>query len=340
MIEGRKTKTVYAIFADDAFIHAHHEEIKRASGFVSISGKEYDIKPLKQKVTALNFASPYEAVAFADEHGDNIWVDSGTMEPSAITLDKEVPVFSDWYSNDEFRKWWKTKPDRKLDVVRLSFDDFEKMNVAYDEAMKKKCVSVDSVLSALPLTRFCVRISDYMTIEYAYSDMELKADIFRVPDEYGREYRVGSLICHGLEEGKELEDTIVALDPFFPSDIVDDLAYKAAWTFVIVNWFVKSLPAYVRKQSRKVKPKQKPSKKKAKQKPLEVVWRDEYEVDLKEVTRQTLRHEIKCLCWGVRGHVRHYKDGREIFIKPYRKGKERDNPDAYVAKTYRKETDD
>ena len=29
------------------------------------------------------------------------------------------------------------------------------------------------------------------------------------------------------------------------------------------------------------------------------------------------------------------KDGKEVFIKPYRKGKERNNPEAYEAKTYR-----
>ena len=42
-------------------------------------------------------------------------------------------------------------------------------------------------------------------------------------------------------------------------------------------------------------------------------------------------HEIKCLAWGVRGHFRHYKDGRVIFIKPYVKGKKRDE---YQGKIY------
>lgn len=34
-----------------------------------------------------------------------------------------------------------------------------------------------------------------------------------------------------------------------------------------------------------------------------------------------------CECWGVRGHIRHLKDGREIFIKPYKKGIKRDTID-------------
>lgn len=35
-------------------------------------------------------------------------------------------------------------------------------------------------------------------------------------------------------------------------------------------------------------------------------------------------HEIQCPCWSVRGHYRHYKSGKTIFIKNYLKGKEKD----------------
>ena len=41
--------------------------------------------------------------------------------------------------------------------------------------------------------------------------------------------------------------------------------------------------------------------------------------------------EIHCLAWGVRGHYRHYKDGRVIYIAPFVKGKERDK---YKGKEY------
>lgn len=40
----------------------------------------------------------------------------------------------------------------------------------------------------------------------------------------------------------------------------------------------------------------------------------------------TKRHRIihrKCLCWGVRGHKRYYKDGKVVYIKPYKKGRDR-----------------
>lgn len=35
-------------------------------------------------------------------------------------------------------------------------------------------------------------------------------------------------------------------------------------------------------------------------------------------------HNIQCPCWEVRGHYRHYKSGKVVFIPAYKKGKQRD----------------
>lgn len=35
------------------------------------------------------------------------------------------------------------------------------------------------------------------------------------------------------------------------------------------------------------------------------------------------KHIINCPCWSVRGHYRHYKSGKVVFIKKYEKGKEK-----------------
>lgn len=42
---------------------------------------------------------------------------------------------------------------------------------------------------------------------------------------------------------------------------------------------------------------------------------------------------MKCPCWGVRGHYRHYKSGKVVFVKEYKKGKERANTEP-KSKTY------
>ena len=45
-------------------------------------------------------------------------------------------------------------------------------------------------------------------------------------------------------------------------------------------------------------------------------------------------HTITCENWGVAGHWRHYKSGKTVWIKPYRKGRKRNNPEAYQPKEY------
>ena len=54
------------------------------------------------------------------------------------------------------------------------------------------------------------------------------------------------------------------------------------------------------------------------------------------IVRQDPRghHKISCPCWGVAGHMRTYKSGKQVWIKLYRKGKQRNNPAAYVPKEY------
>ena len=46
---------------------------------------------------------------------------------------------------------------------------------------------------------------------------------------------------------------------------------------------------------------------------------------VKYVSIHPNKHSIKYRCevWGVRGHIRHYKNGKTVFIKPYKKGKRR-----------------
>lgn len=44
-------------------------------------------------------------------------------------------------------------------------------------------------------------------------------------------------------------------------------------------------------------------------------------------------HKINCPCWSVRGHYRHYKTGKVIFVENYKKGKDRDKIEP-KSKTY------
>ena len=53
------------------------------------------------------------------------------------------------------------------------------------------------------------------------------------------------------------------------------------------------------------------------------------------VERMTTERKIECPCWGVMGHWRTYKNGKRVWIKPYRKGKERNDPTKYSSKDYK-----
>ena len=50
----------------------------------------------------------------------------------------------------------------------------------------------------------------------------------------------------------------------------------------------------------------------------------EYVHDNNLLSKNKSTHNIQCDCWGVRGHYRHYKNGKVVFVKEYKKGKNRD----------------
>lgn len=62
----------------------------------------------------------------------------------------------------------------------------------------------------------------------------------------------------------------------------------------------------------------------------EIVIRDTVQTGKRAGTK----HNIQCPAWGVMGHYRKCKSGKVVWIKPYKKGKKRDNPDLYKSKDY------
>lgn len=54
-------------------------------------------------------------------------------------------------------------------------------------------------------------------------------------------------------------------------------------------------------------------------------------------TKKSIKY--RCEVWGVRGHIRHYKNGKTVFIEPYKKGAKRDILEP-KSKTYRLKNED
>ena len=117
----------------------------------------------------------------------------------------------------------------------------------------------------------------------------------------------------------------------------DDLDYHSFLTiFLAVNYFIKHIPSSYQETKKKVAETIEVGKGHNKRYKQVVHLEREYNFDnLKKITKTHLRHIFTCLCWGVRGHLRHYKNGKTIFIQPFKKGKERNNMEAFSGKEYR-----
>ena len=334
MIEGRSVRKVWLLCVKKYYYDTKCEELKKASGFV---GTTNSVSLSKKGLKPVYFASPIEAKAFADSHADVVYLysDFDNFE-KGIVLTQEYPVFSDWYSNDEWRAWYKKPKNSSLDIVKMSTDELEMLGNSFADAMKDRRVSMSELLKEHPLEKFALVREDSRE-EFEFDGSELVCNSFQGNERAltGRCFDIKAASGGGLDYDSALD--------FKHCGISDEKNFvrNSLWVFFIVNWFIKNLPAHYTKRTKKVKPKNRPKNRNNKEfkGKLSVVLVTEYEANLKGITRKFIRHEIKCLCWGVRGHVRHYKNGNEVFIKPYKKGKERNNENAYVAKTYIKEMD-
>ena len=63
------------------------------------------------------------------------------------------------------------------------------------------------------------------------------------------------------------------------------------------------------------------------------VW-EELQSREPEAEQDRAFREITCPVWEVRGHMRHYKSGKTVYVAPYRKGKERDSAAAVSGREY------
>ena len=117
-----------------------------------------------------------------------------------------------------------------------------------------------------------------------------------------------------------------------PADWICDLAI----VFYMFNLIAMTLPQKLKEKNEKdTKTVLVKTNKGKKYKPV-VYLKHTYILDENfKMTKTDIKHIIKCPAWGVRGHPRHLKSGRVVYIKPYVKGKNRNDPNAYVSKDYK-----
>lgn len=113
-----------------------------------------------------------------------------------------------------------------------------------------------------------------------------------------------------------------------------------ASSFLLANRLLREYPEFLssRKEALAIaRQDSKKSKKKKKRAERNVIIVERTIYTLKDgavVSDGTSKVEYTCPCWTVRGHWRHLRDGRKVWVRPYRKGKDRLCDDALVAKDY------
>lgn len=106
---------------------------------------------------------------------------------------------------------------------------------------------------------------------------------------------------------------------------------KAFWA---INFYIKNIPEVVKTIEEKKEETYVEKKKGNKRYKNRIVLQKTIYIHVKKFNKSEIKHVIKCLCWGVRGHFRYYKNGKVAWVKPYRKGKERNNDATYAGKEY------
>ena len=253
-----------------------------------------------------------------------------------IKLKNPMPIYKEYRNDPKFRKYIHAKLKLYNDRVVLTNDELIKIITSVQEAMNKNQIAVYELynLDELPLPNVSI-ILGTRTYNFAVNKHEKTITFER--------YLLSNLIWRVvlkpvLNSGEQMVETGVGVEFISPVMVnKDDLEYTDFINiFLAVNYFIKHIPSSYQETKKKVAETIEVGKGHSKKYKQVVHLEREYNFDnLKKITKTHLRHIFTCLCWGVRGHIRHYKNGKTIFIQPFKKGKERNNMEAFSGKEYK-----
>ena len=143
--------------------------------------------------------------------------------------------------------------------------------------------------------------------------------------------------------GNEIENRLVKYDfDAISREEKPQMAFVEEWArdikllYLGIQYALKTRPTLFREcveQRESIGGERKPGKTKRKVKTYRVITVDPVEFKKLPATKKEHR-TFACPCWGVMGHTRRYKSGKEVWIRPYAKGQDRGNPASYTAKEY------
>ena len=283
-----------------------------------------NMQAILQDYIPCDFVKNYMRFATRERVLNNEYIEIKPVENFAEIAEKGLRI--------SIREFNKKNMTEKWDTVNLTVNQFEKViQTINDNHME---IEVDN--TSLP--RFCLSIFDKKQTGYYFFEKEGKILHCRIPDI--ETYMIDSFDIEllgktetGLIQGRLIEPSTDYMKKWTHEKQDRDLE-NWEWlvnAFYIINTFMLNVGDVTMEVETKVAHEweQKQSKKKHHHNVSRLFKSYKLIKNWKSQARK--KAEITCPCWGVRGHYRHYKNGKVVFIEPFMKGKEKD---AYKGKEY------
>lgn len=309
-------------------------KIDRLEGFIALAMCDYHLIG-KHFTQMLLFDTPqHRERAGLVMQGRGIDMRDVAISFTPIKLPNAMPVFADYRETQLFKKELNSKLKLYNDRIHLTEKELYKILDSVLDAIKANKINLHDLYNldelALPNVSVCIGLTTY---NFAVNQHEktIMIEKYFTTDKF---YKV--ILSPVVEEGRlSVEDRIkvvycspVNMNDMKYSDVLD--------IFLAINFFIKHIPSSYQKSERKVEETIEVGKGHNRKYKRVVHLERQFNFEkLNKISKTSIKHTFSCLCWGVRGHFRHLKSGKTVFVKPFKKGKERNNMSAFSEKEYR-----
>lgn len=235
-----------------------------------------------------------------------------------------------------------------LDIIRLSDEEYSNIIDMAKEIIKKRREYFFEIFKTdeISLQSFELFIGDRMLATYFFNPLDgfltcyigkAKENNKRMSftsndptlcDDGGVEYHIKYKYANETQRMQWISNThSIGFDPL-------SAGAEFSNVFWAVNFYLKDLPETVSIGKEKTTITYESNKKGDRRIKTKTILRRVIRIKAERYGKSQIRHITKCLCWGVRGHKRHLANGKTIWVKPYKKGKQRENESFYESKEY------
>lgn len=357
-----KAYPLFICLNEEKFKEKFYKQIKESKDFVAYmpkeafeKGKHYQEMYEREKIEFALLYATEEGVVEMGEYLSNCGFGNYMkIAPDfTIKLKQTMPVYADYKNDPSYKQWLVNKGQDYVDTIKLDVPSYNKIYDTINPLVEDKRVLMSDLIDdkLFPFPTFTMLIGQEeanIKTNFAYQKETKRLYV----EQYYTRTKERVLKCyHDIGEplddikklefdtqviykGDRLSDTIYYSDGSVFGDGENSYLTNTLWQFLYINYFVRVLPTCYVKRPRKENVTYQVGKGVNKTYKNRVVLKTDYEISLAHYSIKHIRHEFKCLCWGVRGHYRHLQNGKVVFVQAYRKGKERNNLNAFKEKDY------